>query len=108
MAKQIILTQNDFGILIRVTVDFGDPTITLEGKTMNVEIVPPDGVKYTPSLQPQIIDTVNRVVDFLITEEDTLQVGLYSIYFYMTTETSKLTAQNPVTYYVKSEDGGAE
>lgn len=106
MAKSIVLTQNDYGILLRVTVDFGDDTIDLTGKTVNVEIVAPDGIKYTPSSSPQITDAVNRVVDFLLTAEDTAQEGLYNLYFYITTANSKLTAQNPVTYYCKAEDGG--
>jgi hypothetical protein len=102
MAKQIMLTQNDYGISIRVTIDFDDETSVLSGKSVIAGIVAPDNTKIPVMFS--ILD--DNTAEYVLLEENTNQSGLYKMYVSVLDEQSKVTAQKMVTYYCMAEDGG--
>ena len=107
MAKQIILTQNNFGIPIELQfISNTNSPIDLTDKTVEVAISY-DGV---------IIDVIQAIISsytdgtayIVTTTKHTKDVGLYTTYWSVKDEFGYVTAQSDLYYYVKEEYNGAE
>lgn len=107
MAKQIILTQNNFGIPIELQFisDTNSP-IDLTNKTVEVAISY-DGV-IIDVIQAIISSYTNGTAYIVTTTKYTKDVGLYTTYWSVKDEFGYITAQSDLYYYVKEEYNGAE
>lgn len=104
--KQIIITQNDYGITLQLTLeDNSNKPIDLTGSYITVDIVKPDMSKTTKNVS--ITDVINGEVSYILESEDTAQVGNYSLYFAINSNDCKITSQQIVNYYVIEKNGGA-
>lgn len=105
MAKQIIITQNDYGIslVFNIKRENGD-NYDLTDKNVNASIVFPDNTKKDVSLT--VLDPLIGASELLIDKELSKQTGLHKIYIDISDSQNKITSQNMVTYFVLEEDGG--
>ena len=107
MAKQIILTQNNFGIPIEVQfVSNINSPINLTGKTVEVAISY-DGT-VIDVLQATISSYTNGTAYIVTTTRHTSNVGLYTSFWSVKDKYGYITAQEDLYYYVKGEYNGAE
>ena len=106
MAKQILISQNDFGILFNVTILNEDKSpVVFESDTVNVYIVKPDGTK-TMVEQVDIIDNAGGVIEFELKPNHTDITGNYSIYIEIGSPLYEITTVLAENYYVMPEHGG--
>ena len=107
MAKQIILTQNNFGIPIELQfMSNTNSPIDLTGKTVEVAISY-DGT-IIDVLQATISSYTNGTVYIVTTTKHTSNVGLYTTFWSVKDKNGYITAQEDLYYYVKEEYNGAE
>ena len=107
MAKQIILTQNNFGIPIELQfMSNTNSPIDLTGKTVEVAISY-DGT-IIDVLQATISSYTNGTVYIVTTTKHTSNVGLYTTFWSVKDKNGYITAQEDLYYYVKGEYNGAE
>lgn len=107
MAKQIILTQNNFGIPIELQfVSDTNSPIDLTDKTVEVAISY-DGT-VIDVLQATISSYTNGTAYIVTTTRHTSNVGLYTTFWSVKDEYGYITAQSDLYYYVKEEYNGAE
>ena len=107
MAKQIILTQNNFGIPIELQfMSNTNSPIDLTGKTVEVAISY-DGT-IVDVLQATISSYTNGTAYIVTTTRHTSNVGLYTTFWSVRDEYGYITAQEDLYYYVKGEYNGAE
>ena len=106
MAKQIILTQNNFGIPIELQfIDDKNKPIDISNKTVEVAI----------SYDGTIIDVLQAVISLhkngiayiVIDKKHTKDVGLYTTYWSVKDSNGYVTAQSDLYYYVKEEYNGS-
>ena len=106
MAKQIILTQNNFGIPIELQfIDDKNKPIDISNKTVEVAI----------SYDGTIIDVLQAVISLhkngiayiVIDKKHTKDVGLYTTYWSVKDSNGYITAQSDLYYYVKEEYNGS-
>lgn len=102
--KQIIITQNDFGVYISTQFMDNGEKLNILGRTVKADIVFPDKTVHTYTAT--ITDAPNGIAEITVIEEMTAQPGLYMVYFNITDASSHITAQNVVTYFVTAENGG--
>ena len=107
MAKQIILTQNNFGVPIELQfVSNTNSPIDLTGKTVEVAI------SYNGTiidvLQATINSYTNGTAYIIVNTRHTSNVGLYTTFWSVRDEYGYITAQSDLYYYVKEEYNGAE
>ena len=106
MAKQIILTQNNFGIPIELQfVSNTNSPIDLTDKTIEVAISY-DGT-VIDVLQATISSYTNGTAYILTTTKHTSNVGLYTTFWSVRDKYGYITAQSDLYYYVKEEYNGA-
>ena len=107
MAKQIILTQNNFGIPIELQfVSNTNSPIDLTDKTVEVAISC-DGT-VIDVLQATISSYTNGTAYIITTTKHTSNVGLYTTFWSVRDEYGYITTQSDLYYYVKEEYNGAE
>ena len=107
MAKQIILTQNNFGIPIELQfVSNTNSPVDLTDKTVEVAISF-DGT-IIDVLQATISSYTNGTAYIITTKKHTSNVGLYTTYWSVKDKYGYITAQSDLYYYVKEEYNGAE
>ena len=107
MAKQIILTQNNFGIPIELQfVSNTNSPVDLTDKTVEVAISY-DGI-IIDVLQATISSYTNGTAYIITTKKHTSNVGLYTTYWSVKDKYGYITAQSDLYYYVKEEYNGAE
>lgn len=107
MAKQVIVTQFDTGILIKALYEENKTPMDLTGCTTEIQIVDPNDQKLDLYFGIPI-DLTNGIVGFLIDSTMTQESGLYKTYWQVINEFSEVTAQNEFYYYVKEKFGGVE
>lgn len=106
MAKQILVSQHDFGILFNITILNEDKTpVVFETDTVNVYIVKPDGTKVSVDYV-DIIDNAGGVIEFELKQNHTDIVGNYSIYIEIGSPVYEVTTVLAENYYVMPEHGG--
>ena len=106
MAKQILIGQNDYGIIFNVTLlDEDKQPIIIGEDRVKFYVVKPDGTKETVD-DVAIIDNVKGLVEFELRPKHTDVVGNYSIYVEISSPTYEITTVFAVNYYVMSEHGG--
>ena len=107
MAKQIILTQNNFGIPIELQfVSNTNSPIDLTDKIVEVAISY-DGI-VIDVLQATISSYTNGTAYIIVNTKHTSNVGLYTTYWSVKDKYGYITAQSDLYYYVKEEYNGAE
>ena len=107
MAKQIILTQNNFGIPIELQfVSNTNSPIDLTDKIVEVAISY-DGT-IIDVLQAAISSYTDGTAYIVTTTRHTSNVGLYTTYWSVKDEYGYITAQSDLYYYVKEEYNGDE
>lgn len=107
MAKQIILTQNNFGIPIELQfVSDTNSPIDLTDKTVEVAISY-DGI-VIDVLQATISSYTNGTAYIVTTTRHTSNAGLYTTFWSVKDKYGYITAQSDLYYYVKEEYNGAE
>lgn len=107
MAKQIILTQNNFGIPIELQFLSGsNAPIDLTDKIVEVAISY-DGT-IIDVLQATISSYTDGTAYIVTTTRHTSNVGLYTTYWSVKDEYGYITAQSDLYYYVKEEYNGDE
>ena len=107
MAKQIILTQNNFGIPIELQfVSNTNSPIDLTDKIVEVAISY-DGT-VIDVLQAIISSYTNGTAYIIVNTKHTSNVGLYTTFWSVRDEYGYITAQEDLYYYVKGEYNGAE
>ena len=107
MAKQIILTQNNFGIPIELKfMSNTNSPIDLTDKTVEVAISY-DGT-IIDVLQATISSYTNGTAYIITTTKHTSNVGLYTAFWSVKDKYDYITAQSDLYYYVKEEYNGAE
>ena len=107
MAKQIILTQNNFGIPIELQfMSNTNSPVDLTDKTVEVAISY-DGI-IIDVLQATISSYTNGTAYIVTTTRHTSNVGLYTTFWSVRDEYGYITAQSDLYYYVKEEYNGAE
>ena len=107
MAKQIILTQNNFGVPIELQfVSNTNSPVDLTDKTVEVAI------SYNGTiidvLQATISSYTNGTAYIIVNTRHTSNVGLYTTFWSVRDEYGYITAQSDLYYYVKEEYNGAE
>ena len=107
MAKQIILTQNNFGIPIELQfVSNTNSPVDLTDKTVEVAISY-DGT-IIDVLQATISSYTNGTAYIIVNTKHTSNVGLYTTFWSVKDKYGYITAQSDLYYYVKEEYNGAE
>ena len=107
MAKQIILTQNNFGIPIELQfMSNTNSPIDLTDNTVEVAISC-DGT-VIDVLQATISSYTNGTAYIIVNTKHTSNVGLYTTFWSVRDEYGYITAQSDLYYYVKEEYNGAE
>ena len=106
MAKQIILTQNNFGIPIELQfMSNTNSPIDLTDKTVEVAISC-DGT-VIDVLQATISSYTNGTAYIIVNTKHTSNVGLYTTFWSVRDKYGYITAQSDLYYYVKEEYNGA-
>ena len=106
MAKQIILTQNNFGIPIELQfVSDTNSPIDLTDKIVEVAISY-DGT-IIDVLQATISSYTNGTAYIVTTTRHTSNVGLYTTFWSVKDKSGYITTQSDLYYYVKEEYNGA-
>ena len=107
MAKQIIFTQNNFGIPIELQfVSNTNSPIDLTDKIVEVAISY-DGT-IIDVLQATIKSYTNGTAYIIVNTKHTSNVGLYTTFWSVKDKYGYITAQEDLYYYVKGEYNGAE
>ena len=105
MAKQILISQYDYGVVFNVTLLNSDKTpLVLTNEEVKFYIVKPDGTKEVIT-DVDIIDE-NGVVEFELGRKHTDVVGNYSIYVELSNAAYEITTVFAQNYYVMAEHGG--
>jgi hypothetical protein len=106
MAKQIIITQGNYGIGICNTfVNNNKEPKNITGYECYVDVVYPDNT--TDTFLAEIVDYATGKVLFILSDKETEQVGLHKLYFNLKDSNSYITAKDSVFYYVLEDKGGA-
>ena len=107
MAKQIVLTQNNFGIPIELQfMSNTNSPVDLTDKTVEVAISY-DGT-IIDVLQATISSYTNGTAYIITTKKHASNVGLYTTFWSVKDKYGYITAQSDLYYYVKEEYNGAE
>ena len=105
MAKQIILTQNNFGIPIEPQfIDDKNKPYDISNKTVEVAISYDGSI--IDILQAVISSHKNGIAYIVIDKRHTKNVGLYTTYWSVRDNNGYVTAQSDLYYYVKEEYNG--
>lgn len=103
--KNIIVTQNDYGILITCSLfDEEGRKVNLQNRTVKLKFIYEDG---TSSDGFGIkIDELNGITGFVLSQKETGVSGLSKVYLTVVDSSNKITAQEEIYYFVREEFGG--
>ena len=105
MAKQLILTNGDYGTLIRTNIiDDLKAIMPLTLCTVVGDLVKSDGTKKVINFT--ISDAINGVAQYQLTTLDTDVSGVVTIYVSVLSGSFKITSNNTIIYVVIDKDGG--
>ena len=104
MAKQIIVTQNNYGILLETQfIDDAKNPIDLTGYSVTVEFEYLE--KCFDVLDATIINAEEGRVGIILEQEHTAEIGLYKTQWSVVDDDENVTAQEDIYYFVKKEVG---
>ena len=102
MAKQIIVTQNNYGILLETQfIDDAKNPIDLTGYSVSVEFEYLE--KCFDVLDATIINAEEGRVGIILEQEHTAEIGLYKTQWSVVDDDENVTAQEDIYYFVKQE-----
>ena len=102
MAKQIIVTQNNYGILLETQfIDDAKNPIDLTGYSVTVEFEYLE--KCFDVLDATIINAEEGRVGVILEQEHTTEIGLYKTQWSVVDDDENVTAQEDIYYFVKAE-----
>ena len=105
MAKQIIITEGDYGIELQVQfLDSSKNPVDLTDCFVEIDFVNPNSELSTK--QAQIVDYINGRCSYILTTSETNLTDLWKTYWKVFNDNNYITAQEEIYYYVKSKDGG--
>ena len=104
MAKQIIVTQNNYGILLETQfIDDAKNPIDLTGYSVTVEFEYLE--KCFDVLDATIINAEEGRVGVILEQKHTADIGLYKTQWSVVDDDENVTAQEDIYYFVKKEVG---
>ena len=104
MAKQIIVTQNNYGILLETQfIDDAKNPIDLTGYSVTVEFEYLE--KCFDVLDATILNAEEGRVGIILEQEHTAEIGLYKTQWSVIDDDENVTAQEDIYYFVKKEVG---
>ena len=107
MAKQILISQGDYGILFNVTIlDETNKPIIVGSDNIKFYVITPSGNKIEVN-DVYIIDDNAGIVEFELDKEHTQEAGNHQIYVEISSPTFEVTSVLAENYYVIEEHGGA-
>ena len=107
MAKQIIVTKDNYGIeIIASLVNQNKESVDVTGQIVEVVIVD-DNDTIVDKVEAQHIDSSKGIVSITLQKEHTSTIGLYKTYWSALDENNNVTAQEDIYYYCKDKNGGA-
>lgn len=106
MAKQIIVTKDNYGIeIIASLVDQNKESVDVTGQIVEVVIVD-DNDTIVDKVEAQHIDSSRGIVSITLQKEHTSTIGLYKTYWSALDKNNNVTAQEDIYYYCKDKNGG--
>ena len=107
MAKQILISQGDYGILFNVTIlDETNKPIIVGSDNIKFYVITPSGNKIEVN-DVSIIDENTGIVEFELDKEHTQEAGNHQIYVEISSPTFEVTSVLAENYYIMEEHGGA-
>ena len=107
MAKQIIVTKDNYGIeIIATLVNKNKESVDVTGQIVEVVIVD-DNDTIVDKVEAQHINSSKGIVSITLQKEHTSTIGLYKTYWSALDENNNVTAQEDIYYYCKDKNGGA-
>ena len=107
MAKQIIVTKDNYGIeIIASLVNKNKESVDITGQIVEVVIVDNNDT-IVDKVEAQHIDSSRGIVSITLQKEHTSTIGLYKTYWSSLDENNNVTAQEDIYYYCKDKNGGA-
>ena len=107
MAKQIIVTKDNYGIeIIATLVNQNKESVDVTGQIVEVVIVD-DNDTIVDKVEAQHIDSSRGIVSITLQKEHTSTIGLYKTYWSALDKDNNVTAQEDIYYYCKDKNGGA-
>ena len=107
MAKQIIVTKDNYGIeIIATLVNQNKESVDVTGQIVEVVIVD-DNDTIIDKVEAQHINSSKGIVSITLQKEHTSTIGLYKTYWSALDENNNVTAQEDIYYYCKDKNGGA-
>ena len=107
MAKQIIVTQNDYGIELETQfVDNKKKPLDITGYDVKVKIIYDD--KTIDTISAGHKDSVNGIAYIVLEKEHLINAGLHTSVWSVVDEDEHVTAQENVYYFVKDVEGSED
>lgn len=107
MAKQIVVTKDNYGIeIIATLVNKNKESVDVTGQIVEVVIVD-DNDTIIDKVEAQHINSSRGIVSITLQKEHTSTIGLYKTYWSALDENNNVTAQEDIYYYCKDKNGGA-
>lgn len=107
MAKQIIVTKDNYGIeIIATLVNQNKENVDVTGQIVEVVIVD-DNDTIIDKVEAQHINSSKGIVSITLQKEHTSTIGLYKTYWSALDKNNNVTAQEDIYYYCKDKNGGA-
>jgi hypothetical protein len=103
--KQIVLTQYDTGIELDIQFLDNKTPVDITGCSVELEFINPEGT-LLDTQYGQITNGVNGECAFVLTELFTDVDGLWKTYLQVVNDSSEITAQEEIYYYVRPKFGG--
>ena len=106
MAKQIIVTKDNYGIeIVASLINQNKESVDVTGQIVEVVIVD-DNDTIVDKVEAQHIDSSRGIVSITLQKEHTSTIGLYKTYWSALDENNNVTAQEDIYYYCKNKNGG--
>ena len=107
MAKQIIVTQNDYGIELETQfVDDKKKPLDITGYDVRVKIIYDD--KTIDTVLAEHKDSINGIAYIVLEKEHLINAGLHTSVWSVVDEDEHVTAQENVYYFVKDVEGSED
>ena len=107
MAKQIIVTQNDYGIELETQfVDDKKKPLNITGYDVNVKIIYDDETIDTIIAEHK--DSANGIAYIVLEKEHLINAGLHTSVWSVVDEDEHVTAQENAYYFVKDVEGSKD
>lgn len=109
MAKQIIISQGDYGFCFNVKlVSEDNKPVPLGSDKVTFYVIKPSGAKeLVDDDKITIVDNKSGEIEFIIDKKHTDEVGNYSCYIEISNSDFEVNTVNAINYYVINKHGGA-